>query len=59
MPYAATVTETVKTFGISRSRLYELMKTGDIKAKKVLGRTLVICESVREFIDRQPSVTEG
>ena len=36
--------------GLSRSRLYELMKSGDIRFAKVGSSTLILVESLHAFI---------
>ena len=36
--------------GLSRSRLYELMKSRDIEFVKVGSSTLILVESLRSFI---------
>jgi excisionase family DNA binding protein len=37
--------------GLSRSRVYELMKRGDIEFVKVGSSTLILVESLRAFIN--------
>ena len=38
---AYTVPEFVRAFGISRTSIYELMKTGELATVKVAGRRLI------------------
>jgi excisionase family DNA binding protein len=38
--------------GVSRSRIYELLKSGDIVAKKDGSRTLVVTASIDAWLDR-------
>jgi predicted DNA-binding transcriptional regulator AlpA len=38
---AYTVPEFVRAFGISRTSVYELMKTGELATVKVAGRRLI------------------
>jgi len=45
------VPEAGRLTGLSRSRLYELMKAGDIKYKKDRASTLILVESLRAFIE--------
>lgn len=40
--------------GLSRTRLYELMKANEIEAIRVGKRRLVITRSIDDFISRQP-----
>ena len=44
------VPEAVRLTGLSRSRLYELMRSGDIQFAKVGSSTLILVESLRAFI---------
>jgi excisionase family DNA binding protein len=44
------VPEAVRLTGLSRSRIYELMKSGDIQFAKVGSSTLILVESLRSFI---------
>jgi excisionase family DNA binding protein len=50
-PISVRVPEAVRMTGLSRSRLYELMKSGDIEFVKVGSSTLILVESLRAFID--------
>lgn len=36
--------------GLSRSRIYELLRSGDIEFAKVGSSTLILVESLRRFI---------
>lgn len=51
-PLAVRVPEAVRLTGLSRSRLYQLMRTGDIEFIKVGGSTLLPYEALRSFIER-------
>lgn len=50
------ITATVEQFrsisGLGRSTIYELIKSGDIRSVRVLGRRLIIVDSYREFLAR-------
>lgn len=52
-----TVAEAIQRFGIARTKLYELIREGDIEAVKLGRRTLIRTESVRAFIDRLPRIS--
>ncbi len=39
---------------ISRTRIFELIKLGEIDARKVGKRTVIIAESLRDFLARAP-----
>jgi len=49
-PISVKIPEAVRLTGLSRSRLYELMKSGDIEFAKVGSSTLILVESLRAFI---------
>ena len=50
-PISVRIPEAVRMTGLSRSRLYELMKSGDIEFVKVGASTLIPTDSLRRFID--------
>ena len=52
-PISVRIPEAVRMTGLSRSRIYELMKSGDIEFAKVGSSTLIIVASLRELIDRR------
>jgi len=49
-PISVKIPEAVRLTGLSRSRLYELMASGDIEYAKVGSSTLVLVESLRSFV---------
>lgn len=49
-PICVKVPEAVRLTGLSRSRLYELMASGDVEYAKVGSSTLIIVESLRRFV---------
>jgi len=49
-PISVKIPEAVRLTGISRSRIYELMKSGDIEFAKVGSSTLILVESLRAFV---------
>lgn len=49
-PISVKIREAVRLTGLSRSRIYELMRSGDIEFAKVGTSTLIMTESLREFI---------
>ena len=49
-PISVKVPEAVRLTGLSRSRIYELMKRGDVQYAKVGSSTLILVESLRAFI---------
>lgn len=50
-PISVRVPEAVRLTGLSRSRIYELMRSGDIEFAKVGSSTLVLVGSLRRFVD--------
>jgi excisionase family DNA binding protein len=51
-----SVGEAVHRFGIGRTKLYELIRSGQIEAVKLGRRTLIRADSARNFIDSLPRV---
>lgn len=51
MPICVRVPQAVRLTGISRSRIYELLKSGDIEYVKVGNSTLILVESLHRFIN--------
>ena len=49
-PISVRISEAVRLTGLSRSRIYELMKSGDIEFAKVGSSTLILMESLRRLI---------
>jgi excisionase family DNA binding protein len=49
-PISVKIPEAVRLTGLSRSRIYELMKSGDIQFAKVGSSTLILVESLRQFV---------
>jgi len=52
-PISVRIPEAVRLTGLSRSRVYELMGSGEIEFIKVGASTLVLVESLRAFIERR------
>jgi hypothetical protein len=50
-PISVKIPEAVRLSGLSRSRIYELMKTGDIEFAKVGSSTLILVDSLRRMIE--------
>jgi len=51
------VREAVRITGISRSRLYELMRSGEVEYVKVGSATLILVESLRSFVESRRHLT--
>jgi len=46
------IPEAVRLTGLSRSPIYELMRSGDIEYAKVGSSTLILVDSLRSFVNR-------
>jgi hypothetical protein len=44
--------------GIGRTKTYELIATGQLKARKIAGRTIILETDAQDFLSRLPSATE-
>lgn len=51
---ALTIPEAVQASGIGRSKLYELIRRGDLKPRKAGKRTLLIRTELEEYISSLP-----
>lgn len=59
-PISVRIPEAVRLTGLSRSRIYELMRSGDIEFAKVGSSTLILVESLRSFVHgRRSRVDDG
>jgi excisionase family DNA binding protein len=54
-PITVRVREACSLTGIGRSKLYELIKAGEVRTIKVGAITLIPMESLREFLGRSRS----
>jgi hypothetical protein len=54
-PISVKVPEAVRLSGLSRSRLYELMRSGEVEFAKVGSSTLILVDSLRRFIGSRRS----
>lgn len=51
-PLTVTVADALRIIGIRRTKLYELIGSGDLETLKVGRRTLVLMDSLRSLIER-------
>lgn len=51
-PITIRVAQAVELTGLSRSKLYELIRDREIEAIKIGGATLVIYESLQRLVER-------
>lgn len=54
-PNFVTISEWIARSGISRSRTYELLGSGDLRARKVGRRTLIDLRAGLAWLDAQPA----
>ena len=52
---ALTIEDAVKTSGLARSRIYELLGKGELEARKAGRRTLIMGDSLRTYLENLPS----
>jgi hypothetical protein len=59
-PFALSIAAAVRATGnaISRTRLFDLIRTGEVDARKVGRRTVVMAESLRSYVERQRKAGE-
>ena len=53
-PFAIRPNDFPALYGISRTRVYELIASGELPARKVGRATLVLAEDVEKFLRSQP-----
>ncbi|MBA4040292.1 MAG: hypothetical protein C0474_00510 [Sphingobium sp.] len=53
-PLAVRIPDAVRMTGIGRSKLYELIASGDLKTVKIGRCTLVTMDALRELLTRAP-----
>ena len=54
-PIAAAIPDACRVSGMSRSEIYRRLAAGDIRAVKSGSRTLVLLDSLREFLASLPA----
>lgn len=58
-PIAVTVPEAVRATGLSRSRLYEALKCGELSACKAGRRTLISFADLEAYLASLPAYQAG
>ncbi len=48
----ATVARFGEISGLGKTSIYELIKTGEVKSVRILGRRLIVLDSYRDLIAR-------
>jgi hypothetical protein len=54
---ALGILDCARLFGVSRTSICIAIRNGDLKARKLGGRTVVLAEHAREFLRSLPPVT--
>lgn len=55
-PLSYTVQSACLVSGVGRTRMYELIASGTIRAMKAGRRTLICAESLRSFVENLPTM---
>lgn len=55
VPITVRVPKAIELTGLSRTKLYELIKTNEIEIIKVGSSTLIVVDSLHQFIERRRS----
>ena len=53
-----TVKEAMIASGVRRTKLYELIRAGDLPARKIGRRTIIFKEDVDRFLSSLPKLSE-
>jgi excisionase family DNA binding protein len=53
-PVAYSVPDVLKMIGISRTTLYQLVKTGKLKVRKVGTRSVILSKDLEEWLESLP-----
>ncbi len=55
-PFAFSIAEGVAATGgaITRTRMFALIRAGEVDARKVGRRTVIVADSLRDYLMRQP-----
>lgn len=53
-PLALRIPEAGRAIGLGHSKLFELIASGDLDARKIGSRTVITMESIRAFLESRP-----
>jgi excisionase family DNA binding protein len=54
MPVAVRIPVAARMLGLGRTKIYELLDTGELASVKVGRARLIVVSSLREFIENRP-----
>jgi excisionase family DNA binding protein len=55
-PAAYTISEACAVAGIRRTTLYKEIRSGDLRAVKIGGRTVILVNDLRRWLDGRPPI---
>jgi len=58
-PLAYRVSEVARLIGVGRSKVFELIKAGDLPARKLGGATVILRSDLIAFLDSAPRTRHG
>jgi excisionase family DNA binding protein len=56
MPAVYTIAEACAVAGIRRTTLYKEIRSGDLRAVKIGGRTVVLADDLRRWLNERPPI---
>lgn len=51
---AYTINETIQEIGIGRTKLYQLIKAGELTPRKIGKKTIILSDDLQEFLRNLP-----
>ena len=54
-PFSRTITQLAKDEGLSRGKIYEAIKSGQLPARKLGRKTMVLTEDWQSFVRKLPA----
>jgi excisionase family DNA binding protein len=54
---AYSIAEACAVAGIRRTTLYKEIRSGDLRAVKIGGRTVILADDLRRWLNRRPPIT--